>query len=112
MTINRTDRGERHGFMRDVLSIRSRCARAEPRCQAGANNLPPPPPARVQFDGHYYQVVFGNKISWEAAKVASSATQLAGRARSPRNDRLGRRRCCSSTSCANRFSQAGVLRQR
>lgn len=36
---------------------------------ASATNFTPPAP--VQFDGHYYQVVIANKISWDAAKAAA-----------------------------------------
>jgi len=37
---------------------------------AQANNLPAPP-GSVQFDGHYYEIVVANKISWEDAKAAA-----------------------------------------
>jgi hypothetical protein len=37
--------------------------------QAGATNYTPPAPQL--YDGHYYQVVIANKISWEAAKAAA-----------------------------------------
>ena len=38
--------------------------------QAGATTFTPPAP--VQFDGHYYQVVIANQIGWEAAKAAAA----------------------------------------
>lgn len=44
--------------------------------QAGANNFTPPAP--VQFDGHYYQVVIANKISWEAARTAAEQRSFQG----------------------------------
>jgi hypothetical protein len=44
--------------------------------QAGANNFTPPAP--VQFDGRYYQVVIANKISWEAAKTAAEQRSFQG----------------------------------
>ena len=44
--------------------------------QAGATNFTPPAP--VQFDGHYYQVVIANKISWEAAKAAAEQRTFQG----------------------------------
>jgi hypothetical protein len=43
---------------------------------AGANNFTPPEP--VQFDGHYYQVVIANKISWDAAKAAAEQRTFQG----------------------------------
>jgi len=36
------------------------------------------PPAPVQFDGHYYQVVIANKMSWEAAKAAAEQRTFQG----------------------------------
>ena len=36
------------------------------------------PPAPVQFDGRYYQVVIANKISWEAAKAAAEQRTFQG----------------------------------
>jgi hypothetical protein len=36
------------------------------------------PPAPVQFDGRYYQVVIANKISWEAAKAAAEQRSFQG----------------------------------
>jgi len=44
--------------------------------QAGATTFTPPAP--VQFDGHYYQVVIANKISWEAAKAAAEQRSFQG----------------------------------
>jgi hypothetical protein len=44
--------------------------------QAGATNFTPPAP--VQFDGHYYQVVIANKISWESAKAAAEQRTFQG----------------------------------
>ena len=44
--------------------------------QAGATNFTPPAP--VQFDGHYYQVVIANKISWETAKAAAEQRSFQG----------------------------------
>ena len=44
--------------------------------QAGATTFTPPAP--VQFDGHYYQVVIANKISWEAAKAAAEQRTFQG----------------------------------
>jgi hypothetical protein len=44
--------------------------------QAGATNFTPPAP--VQFDGHYYQVVIANKISWDAAKTAAEQRSFQG----------------------------------
>ena len=44
--------------------------------QAGATGFTPPAP--VQFDGHYYQVVIANKISWEAAKAAAEQRSFQG----------------------------------
>ena len=44
--------------------------------QAGATNFTPPAP--VQFDGRYYQVVIANKISWEAAKAAAEQRTFQG----------------------------------
>jgi hypothetical protein len=44
--------------------------------QAGATTYPPPAP--VQFDGHYYQVVIANKIGWEAAKAAAEQQSFQG----------------------------------
>ena len=43
---------------------------------AGATTFTPPAP--VQFDGHYYQVVIANKISWDAAKAAAEARTFQG----------------------------------
>jgi hypothetical protein len=43
---------------------------------AGATTFTPPAP--VQFDGHYYQVVIANKISWEAAKAAAEQRSFQG----------------------------------
>ncbi|HEY7642618.1 MAG TPA: hypothetical protein VH814_22985 [Steroidobacteraceae bacterium] len=43
---------------------------------AGATNFTPPAP--VQFDGHYYQVVIANKISWDAAKAAAEQRSFQG----------------------------------
>lgn len=36
------------------------------------------PPAPVQFDGRYYQVVIANKISWEDAKAAAGQRTFQG----------------------------------
>ena len=44
--------------------------------QAGATTFTPPAP--VQFDGRYYQVVIANKISWEAAKAAAEQRTFQG----------------------------------
>ena len=44
--------------------------------QAGATTFTPPAP--VQFDGHYYQVVIANNISWEAAKAAAEQRSFQG----------------------------------
>ena len=44
--------------------------------QAGATTFTPPVP--VKFDGHYYQVVIANKISWEAAKAAAEQRSFQG----------------------------------
>jgi hypothetical protein len=44
--------------------------------QAGATDFTPPAP--VQFDGHYYQVVITNQISWEAAKAAAAQRTFQG----------------------------------
>lgn len=44
--------------------------------QAGATGFTPPAP--VQFDGRYYQVVIANKISWEAAKAAAEQRTFQG----------------------------------
>lgn len=43
---------------------------------AGAANFTPPAP--VQFDGRYYQVVIANKISWQDAKAAAEQRTLDG----------------------------------
>lgn len=39
---------------------------------------PPQPPQPVLFEGHYYQVVISNKISWEAAKAAAEQKSYQG----------------------------------
>jgi hypothetical protein len=44
--------------------------------QAGGSNFTPPAP--VQFDGRYYQVVIANKISWEDAKAAAEQRTFQG----------------------------------
>lgn len=44
--------------------------------QAGATTFTPPAP--VQFDGHYYQVVIANQVSWEAAKAAAEQRSFQG----------------------------------
>jgi hypothetical protein len=44
--------------------------------QAGATDFTPPAPA--QFDGHYYQVVIANKISWDAARAAAEQRTFQG----------------------------------
>jgi hypothetical protein len=44
--------------------------------QASATTFTPPAP--VQFDGHYYQVVIANKIGWEAAKAAAEQRTFQG----------------------------------
>ena len=44
--------------------------------QAGATNFTAPAP--VQFDGHYYQVVIANKISWDVAKAAAEQRTFQG----------------------------------
>lgn len=44
--------------------------------QARATDFTPPAPA--QFDGHYYQVVIANQISWEAAKAAAEQYTFQG----------------------------------
>ena len=44
--------------------------------QAAATTFTPPAP--VQFDGHYYQVVIANKISWDAAKTAAEQRTFQG----------------------------------
>jgi hypothetical protein len=44
--------------------------------QASATSFTPPAP--VQFDGRYYQVVIANKISWEAAKAAAEQRTFQG----------------------------------
>jgi len=44
--------------------------------QASANTFPPSTP--VLFDGHYYQVVPANKISWEAAKAGAEQRTFQG----------------------------------
>jgi hypothetical protein len=44
--------------------------------QAGATTFAPPAP--VQFDGRYYQVVIANKISWEAARTAAEQRTFQG----------------------------------
>jgi hypothetical protein len=45
---------------------------------AEANNPPPPPPGAVQFDGHYYEIVVANKISWEDARAAAEQRTFQG----------------------------------
>src|SRR5262245_26967468 len=39
---------------------------------------PPPPPKQVLFDGHYYQVVIANRVSWESAKAAAENMSYQG----------------------------------
>jgi len=43
---------------------------------AGATTFTPPAP--VQFDGRFYQVVIANRISWEAAKAAAEQRTFEG----------------------------------
>jgi hypothetical protein len=43
---------------------------------AGGSSFTPPAP--VQFDGRYYQVVIANKISWDAAKAAAEQRTFQG----------------------------------
>jgi len=44
--------------------------------QVGATDFQPPAP--MQFDGRYYQVVIANRISWEAAKTAAEQRTFQG----------------------------------
>lgn len=43
---------------------------------AGATDFTPPAP--VQFDAHYYQIVIANRISWDAAKAAAEQRTFQG----------------------------------
>ena len=64
-------RGNR-SFIAAALGLALGCA----ALQASATNFTPPAP--VQFDGRYYQVVIANKISWEAAKAAAEQRTFQG----------------------------------
>jgi hypothetical protein len=61
-----------HSFVAAALGL----ALGSAALQAGATTFTPPAP--VQFDGRYYQVVIANKISWEAAKAAAEQRTFQG----------------------------------
>ena len=98
-------RGERTCLRcRAVPCLHCRRARLQPRCRRARPTSRRPQP--VQFDGHYYQVVIANKISWEAARAAAEQRSFQGvQGHLATIGSAGRRRA-SCTSCGSRFWDA------